>query len=320
MTMLDRYLSAVKTNLPKDEKASDIAAEIADALQSQMEEREAVLGRPLTEDERAEIIKAYGHPQVVAARYGRVQYLIGPELLPFYWSTLRLVATIIVAIELIAGAISALVSKDGTLFFNALAAAWNSLIWIFGIVTVVFIAGERVPSPGNSGLAGSLMKWDPRRLPALGALPPVPRTSSLAEFIANFIALLVLIDASGEHRIPLDIVIANALHGLNAALTPAWHAAYLGAIVGTSLLVLSSVAVFVRPQLAAFHECVRVVSSIAVIMGLVLTLQAGPWIRPAPGPLNTAALYFLCGGILVLALQIALSARNLRRLRPVLTL
>src|SRR5690348_2438397 len=100
MTLLDRYLYAVETNLPKDQAAGDIVAEIGEDLQSQMDELASVLGRPLTEEEQSQIIKAYGHPQVVAARYGRVQYLLGPDLLPFYWSALRLVASIVVAIEL----------------------------------------------------------------------------------------------------------------------------------------------------------------------------------------------------------------------------
>nr|MDQ2681812.1 hypothetical protein [Candidatus Eremiobacteraeota bacterium] len=109
MTMRDRYLYAVRSNLAKGSVADDIVAEISDELQSQADEREAALGRSLTEDEWASLIKAYGHPRVVAARYSRVQYLIGPALLPFYWSTLSLVATIVVAIELLGGSISAIV-------------------------------------------------------------------------------------------------------------------------------------------------------------------------------------------------------------------
>ena len=311
MTMLDRYLYAVQSSLGKNRSAADIVAEIGDDLQSQIEDRERELARPLTQDEQAALIKAYGHPRVVAGRYGAVQHLIGPELLPFYWSTLRLVATIVIAIELIGGAVSALVSHNGALFFGALGAAWNSLIWIFGIVTVVFALSERAAGGGRR--IGIPASWDPRRLPTPGVRSPVPRSSALAEFVANFIALLVLLDAPGPHRIPLDIVVANVLRSMHATLTPAWHAAYVGTAAGCALLAISAIIVFVQPRLTAMHEFIRAVASVSVVLGVALTLQAGPWVQPAAGPLNTAALYGLVAALVILALQITLSMRILLR-------
>ena len=313
MTMLDRYLYAVKNSLPKDQAAGDIVAEIGDDLQSQMEEREAALGRTLTDDEQAALIKAYGHPRVVAARYGGVQHLIGPELLPFYWSTLSLVGTVVVAIELIGGAISALVARNGALFFGALAAAWNSLIWIFGIVTIIFALSERAPKGEGRPFGSRLFSWDPRRLPAPGAWPPVPRSSSLIEFIVNFIALLVVLDAAGPHHVPLDAIVANALLHMRATLTPAWHAAYIGLVVGTSIIAISAIVVFVKPQLRTLQELARAISSAAVIIGIAFTLQAGPFVQPAGGPLNTGALYILVSALVVLALQLSISIRALLR-------
>jgi hypothetical protein len=312
--MLDRYLYAVRNDLPKGVAADDIVAEIADELQSQMEAREGTLGRPLTEDEFAEMLKAYGHPRVVAARYGRVQYLIGPALLPFYWSALSTVATIVVAIELVAGGISAVITHDGVVFFSALGAAWNSLIWIFGIVTVVFALGERTqPRDGRPGIIS--LGWDPRRLPAPGVLPPVPRSSALVEFVANFIALLVLLDAPGPHRIPLDAIVAGVLDGMHASLTQAWHGAYVGLLAGTALLALAAIAAFVWPRLAVAHESARLIASVVAGVGIAFTLQAGPWIRPSDNTLNAAALYTLVGAIAILALQVVISARALVR-RP----
>ncbi|MHB8148173.1 MAG: hypothetical protein ACYDGM_13070 [Vulcanimicrobiaceae bacterium] len=218
-----------------------------------------------------------------------------------------------ISIELLGGAISALVSHNGLLFFDALYAAFHSLIWIFGIVTIVFAVSERVPQRDGHHSGMWLFQWDPRRLPAPGARPPVPRRSTLAEFIANFLALLVLLDAGGAHHIPLDILLANALHGMHATLTPAWHAAYAGAIAGTTLIAISAIAVFVQPQLTALHEFVRVLASAVVIVGIAVTLQAGSWIWPADAPLNTAALYALVSALVILGLNLALSARAMLR-------
>lgn len=312
MTLFDRYLYEIRRQLPKAQ-ADDIVAEIADDLQSQIEAREAALDRVLTEDEEAALIKAYGHPTVVAARYNSVQYLVGPESFPFYFSALRLVATVVIAIELLAGAVGALVSHNGAVFFSALGAAWNSLIWIFGIVTIIFAVSERVPHSATSRLPFRRRNWDPRRLPSPGMLPPVPRGSALVEFIANFIALLVLIDATGPHHIPLDAMIANISRDLHLALTPAWHAAYIGTISGTALIAIAAIAVFVWPQLSALREVAHVAGSLMTIAGIALTLQAGPWIEPSNSPLNAMVLYTLMSAIVILATQAGLSVRALLR-------
>src|SRR5579872_3429092 len=98
--LLDRYLQEVKRYLPRSQR-DDIAAEIGDDLASQAEAEQERIGRPQTRDEEAELIKAYGHPKVVAARYGQPQYLIGPDLLPFYFYTLRIIAVIIIIVSVL---------------------------------------------------------------------------------------------------------------------------------------------------------------------------------------------------------------------------
>jgi hypothetical protein len=312
MTILDRYLYAVQKALPKELATGDIVAEIAEDLQSQIDEREAALGRPLTDDEIAGIVKAYGHPRVVAARYERVTYLIGPESFPFYRSALALVATIVVAIELIGGGVAALFAHDGSLFFSALEAAWQSLIWIFGIVTMVFALAERTPN-GVGALIERLFKWDPRRLPDPGARPPAPRGSTLIEFIVNFLVLLALLDAAGPHRVPLDGLLSSTLAALHATLTPSWQALYIGTIAGTALLALGAIVVFLQPRLSAVLESARAISSAVVIAGVAITLHAGPWIQSPDGSLNTIALYALVSALVVLSIQLTVSVNSLLR-------
>ena len=312
MTIIDRYLFAVQKALPKELGESDVVAEIADDLHSQVEAREAAAGRPLTDDEVASVVKAYGHPRVVAARYEHVTYLIGPQAFPFYRSALGFVATIVVAIELIGGGVAALLAHDGSLFFSALEAAWKSLIWIFGIVTIVFALAERSPS-GAGALIARFYKWDPRRLPDPGARPPAPRGSTLIEFVVNFLVLLALLDAAGPHHVPLDGLVAGVLATMHATLTPSWQALYVGAIAGTALLALGAIVVFVQPRLSALLESVRAISSVAVIAGVAFTLHAGPWVQSPDGALNTIALYALVSALVVLSIQVTVSVNSLLR-------
>jgi HAAS domain-containing protein len=94
MTLVDRYLRAVRDNLPRGQQ-DDIINELSDNLQSRIEDEAATRGRPLLETEEAEILKEFGHPMAVAARYrgdersvtfGR--RLVGPELFPTYMKVL----------------------------------------------------------------------------------------------------------------------------------------------------------------------------------------------------------------------------------------
>jgi hypothetical protein len=90
MELLNSYLKAVRMYLPKSQRA-DIIKELSENLLSQMEEKEAALGRPLTEDEEESILMKHGDPLSVASRYGNstcgvsfgVQ-LISPEIFPLY--------------------------------------------------------------------------------------------------------------------------------------------------------------------------------------------------------------------------------------------
>lgn len=83
MELLDRYLQAVQFWLPKKQK-QDIIAELSEDLHSQIEEKEAELGRKLSESELEAILKRCGSPLAVATRYLPQRYLIGPTIFPLY--------------------------------------------------------------------------------------------------------------------------------------------------------------------------------------------------------------------------------------------
>jgi hypothetical protein len=304
ISLLDRYLFAVERALPKDVDAADVTAEIRDDLQSQIDD-----GTP-----EFDAIKAYGDPRVVAVRYSRVPYLIGPQLYPFYRETLRNVLVAALALVLLVGGIAAILAHDGVLFFDALETGWNVAIWIVVIVTAIFATAERVPTSGDR--VGPFSRaWDPLRLPAPGALPPVGRFGSLVEFCANFLALLALLDARTQH-IPLDRLVANVLASGHAVLTPAWIPLYYAAVVGTAILAGSAITLFLRPPMSAFHEVARIVSAVVVLAGAVMTLARGPWIVASQSGWNTAALVCLLATLLVFVVTIAQSVRSLARPAP----
>ncbi len=99
MELIDRYLQSVKLALPKAQQ-NDVIRELTDEILSQVEERESAFGRQLTEDEQVAMLKQLGHPMMLAARYRKQQYLIGPVVFPIYWIVLRWVMVVVVAMSI----------------------------------------------------------------------------------------------------------------------------------------------------------------------------------------------------------------------------
>jgi hypothetical protein len=110
MDLIDKYLDGVRPLLPGDQR-DDILEELDGVLRRRMEEKAAELGRRLTRREEEAVLSAYGHPIMVAARYGPQQTLIGPEFFPLWWLGARAVVVIDIVAH-IAQAMSVLV--DGS--------------------------------------------------------------------------------------------------------------------------------------------------------------------------------------------------------------
>jgi hypothetical protein len=172
MELLDRYLGAVRKHLPW-ERQDDIIAELRANLESQVEEKEEELGRPMTGAEAEAWLKQVGPPMQMAARYHAPRYLIGPGLFPIYWYVMKLawfwaalVCTIVSVVQLAVGTprmddvVSAVLHVPLVLM---MVAAW---------VTATFAALEYVARryPEKCPEIGSTAaNWEP------GSLPPVER-------------------------------------------------------------------------------------------------------------------------------------------------
>jgi hypothetical protein len=189
MNLVNRYLQAVGALLPKPRRG-DIIAELRANILSQMEDREDALGRPLTDDEQAEILRHHGNPTVVAGRYREdnlgfafgVQ-LIGPELFPFYKNVLMINMTIVTVI--LAGLLPVIARSMGAAI--TLGRVLRPLVTQFVVITLIFIAVDR----NKSSLFD---KWDPRKLPALKANPEDgPNAKNIFAFICLAVGTLWLV-------------------------------------------------------------------------------------------------------------------------------
>jgi hypothetical protein len=211
MELLDRYLQAVKKHLPF-QRQDDIIAELRANLESQLEDKEAELGRPLTKDEMEAWLKQIGPPMQVAARYLPQRYLIGPAVFPMYWYVLKLaclwcliIYTFVNVLEIFTNNPTSVAAVIEALIKVLLRAPW-SLIPAAAIVTLVFAVIEfgitRNP-PLCGPLAGAVSGWSPATLPpmdktAVAGKKPRSFAQAVAEVIFEFLFLAWLLLIPGH--------------------------------------------------------------------------------------------------------------------------
>jgi hypothetical protein len=175
MDLLDRYLQAVKKHLPW-QRQDDILAELRANLESQLEDKEAELGRPLNPAETEDWLRQIGPPMRVAARYQPQQYLIGPAIFPTYWFVLRMVFFWAAIIYTVVSAV--LIATLTPSWMDVLEAAlrvpvvlMTAAAWVTLIFAALEFAATHYPEKFNKSALSSV-NWSP------SALPPVVKEAA----------------------------------------------------------------------------------------------------------------------------------------------
>ncbi|HEY1984190.1 MAG TPA: hypothetical protein VGG85_02210 [Terracidiphilus sp.] len=192
MELLDRYLQAVRKHLPW-KRQDDILAELRANLESQLEDKESELGRPLNAAEADAWIRALGAPAQVALQYQPQQYLIGPAVFPMYLYVLRIAGAWATVIYLVANALTiALGSPSGVAIiqsaFNLLFVLLQVAAWVTLIFAILEYVAARHPGTILPSLAGFYGKWSPSSLPPLQpAGASTCKRRSYAQAVANVV-------------------------------------------------------------------------------------------------------------------------------------
>ena len=321
MELLDRYLKTVRSGLPEAQR-DDIINELSENLRSQIEDKEAELGRPLVEAELEAILKHHGHPLVVAGRYRQDhrsvafgRQWIGPELFPFYIKVLSfnlgLTGVVLVIIFAALFASGQSVSIFPTFLYQFLIQ--------FAIVTLAFAVAHyhwtKFPE-----------RWDPRSLKGIwpdfakhpgssseaassrgSDVPRVSRFDSIAQFVALGVAIVWL---RVVQQSPF-MIFGPAAAFVKPA--PVWHHFY-PAIVLLALggMVQAGINLF-RPDWVRLRSVFRIVSGIVWLVICLILIKAGTWVvladmpgSPAFGHLRTVAIlnqtfYFCLWGAAIAA-------------------
>ncbi|MGA9583856.1 MAG: hypothetical protein WBQ95_00935 [Terracidiphilus sp.] len=245
MELLDRYLQAVKKYLPT-RRQDDIIAELRANMESQIEDKESELGRPLTQGEMEDLLRKMGSPVIVASRYQPQQYLIGPTLFPLYLYVLRVVALwTLIIYSLVIVVVIPLTSPDHSDIAASLLHTPGVLINVAAWVTLIFVAFEffaaRYPEKCPP-LACFADNWNPSSLPPLekadvSGRKPRSFIQAVAEVVVGFLlmAWLLLIPSHPFLLMGPGVVV---LRIAPYQLSPVWWTFYWW-IVGLNVLQLA---------------------------------------------------------------------------------
>lgn len=252
MELLERYLQAVKFWLPKRQK-QDIIAELSEDIRSQIEDKEAGLGRKLNDQELAAILKQVGSPVLVANRYLPQRNLIGPVLFPIYTFVLKIVFFFyLVPWTLVwTGLAISRAAHSGGSLIGAIGSFWTSFwpmaLSFLGAITIAFAVLERV-SQGRF-----LEKWDPLKLPPLRDPNRIPPSGSVIEVVANLVFCIWWVGGMWSHNV-------LQFSSLTLTLAPTWRYFFWGLLlVALGNTAASTINIF-RPYWTWRRASIRLVS------------------------------------------------------------
>lgn len=270
--LIDRYLHNVRLSLPASRR-DDIVRELAEDIRTQVADREAELGRGLSDAEQDVLLKQFGHPLALATRYGPQRHVIGPALFPVYWMALKIALGGALAVN-VAIAIAWLVtgSPVGRAIGHLASFPFTTGVIVFGWVTLVFaLLDLNLPRLLEHAWA------DMKGL----SLPPAEskgrRWTLVAEIIGGTVFLFWFL------AIPQAPFLVFGPAAAFLALAPIWDQLYAPIAVMwlASLAVLW--AVLLRPDWARVRTIGRFVSDGLSLVLAAILLNADAVVQPAPG-------------------------------------
>lgn len=190
MSLIERYIFAVTERLPED-----IRADVAEELRSNIED---MLPQNATDSEIRGVLEKLGNPGKLAQEYKPVKrYLIGPALYDSYFTVLKTVVSIVVAVVLcitvLDWAFKGSVDTNQVelwkkLFSDSIEAALSGGLQAALWVTIIFAAMER-SGIGENELPFSKKKWSLDNLPT-ATVPKKAVISKYRPIVSMFFTIL----------------------------------------------------------------------------------------------------------------------------------
>lgn len=285
MELLERYLQAVGRYLPAKGR-EDTLAELRANLLAEMEEREEQAGRPLSEDEVAEVLRRHGHPSVVAARYQPGRSLIGPEVFPYYWFTICRALPWVIAAVVVSRAVELIyLPPQPHVIATSIGRLFSTLFSYFSLMTLCFALVDLIRQhyPQKVCLYAN---WDPRKLAKVepkekSGLPKNP----IADLIFSALFTVWLL-AVPRHPFLLFGPGAWYIQSLSLSLAPVWHRFYW-AVVALNCLQLVFKAIALSSAAQPWRRWMKIVEQvfgIAILLTLLRVREYIVFVKPVADP------------------------------------
>lgn len=281
MELVARYLETVGSYLPAAQK-NDIIKELSENIRSEIEDKEAELGRPLTEGEQEAVLKQHGHPLLVAGRYRQDQrsvafgrQWIGPVLFPFYIKVLSFNLGISFSVTFIVFVVL-FAAGEAITFSDAVFAYLLQLIIQFAVVTVLF-------SLLDKHLAKFPDRWDPRKSRELKypkfleGIPSmrtawIPRVESASQVIASSVFLVWLRAAQKSPHLIFGTAVGIF------RLAPVWHQIYAPSVLIILIAIVQGGINLLRPDWVRLGTAARLAMSSITLMVVYFLIRAREWV------------------------------------------
>ena len=281
MDLLERYLAEVRRNLPARD-ADDIVAELRDVLTAQVEEQEEATGN--VDWER--LLRDFGHPLVVAARYRKHQWLIGPELYPFYLHFLKIITAIVLAVVTGIAIVRGMLwdHNVGQAVTAYLGSLWWSAASAIGSVTIVFALIERF----GGASAKECRTWKPLELPEIESKQPSIYESAF-EVGAGALFLLWWFGIVPTPQWGHD--------SFRIVAAPIWQQLFWPvAALLTSQLIFNLIR-WLRPRWTAVRWTLGAVNAVSALAMAMYVYRAGRWVTVVSTGSDPAAVTALQGSL-----------------------
>lgn len=186
--LIERYVHEVGAHLPRRSR-TDVQLELRSLLLDELAARGLEADKPADTGRVAELLKEYGHPEELAARYHTDQFLISPPAFPAFRLSYGIAAVVVTLVYLVG---LGLRLNQGGLGLTELAGFLGSyvetMLLNFGLVAFVFYLLEGLGwiKPAKTGA-----DWDPHKLPAVKDPDRINRTELLVGIFFTIAALLV---------------------------------------------------------------------------------------------------------------------------------
>jgi hypothetical protein len=191
MEWIDRYIHEVGRHLPRKTRG-DIQAELRSLLLDSLETGE---GTEASEEQVLAALKEFGTPEEVASSYWPTgQYLIGPELYPFFRLVTGIALAAVLGALLLAVGVNAFFNQDAFVAAGPVAVLemvgdlFGALMSTFGALVLTFAILQRLNVRPELDEA----EWDPRTLPPVEEGETVKRTETVIGMAFALVILAIL--------------------------------------------------------------------------------------------------------------------------------